>query len=116
MSKASQQLAVIDVERLHGAVAMLSDAHRQWSSPEGENRLAMALEACKDMWSNIQLAISSDRGDLPVEIKNNLLIVSVYAEGKLIECELSPSREKLASLIMMMRNLVYSLREWRAAA
>lgn len=109
-------MAVIDAERLDGAVTLLLDASRHWSSPDREGRLAIALEVSKEMWGDIQLALSSRQTSLPLDVKNNLLIVSVYAQGKLLECEQTPSREKLASLIFMTRNLAASLREWRVAA
>ncbi len=116
MSEARLPLTVIDAERLDGAVTLLLDASRNWSSPDREGRLAISLEVSREMWSDVQLALSTRQTSLPLEVKNNLLIVSVYAQGKLIECEQMPSRERLASLIFMTRNLAASLREWRAAA
>lgn len=116
MSVARPTLTVMDAERLDGAVTLLLDASRHWSSPSLEGRLAIALEVSREMWSDVQHALSTRQSSLPLEVKNNLLIVSVYAQGKLIECERMPSRERLASLVFMTRNLAASLREWRAAA
>lgn len=116
LSEARPPQTVIDAERLDGAVTLLLDASRNWSSPDREGRLAIALEVSREMWGDVQLALSTRQTSLPLEVKNNLLIVSVYAQGKLIECEQMPSRERLASLIFMTRNLAASLREWRAAA
>lgn len=116
MSEARPPLTVIDTERLDGAVTLLLDASRDWSSPNREGRLAIALEVSREMWSDVQLALSTRQTSLPLEVKNNLLIVSVYAQGKLTECEQTPSRESLTALIFMTRNLAASLREWRVAA
>lgn len=94
----------------------LMEASRHWSSLDHEDRLAMALEASRKMWGDIQQMLSTGMTTLPLEIRNNLLIVSVYAQGKLLECEQTPTRDKLAALIFMTRNLAASLKEWRAAA
>jgi len=116
LSKSAPLLATVNSERLDCAVTQLMDASRHWSSFDREGRLAMALEGSREMWNDIQKMLSDGMISLPLEVKNNLLIVSVYAQGKLMECEQAPTREKLATLIFMTRNLASSLREWRAAA
>lgn len=116
MSKSASLLATVNSERFDSAVTLLMDASRHWSSFEGEGRLAMALKASREMWNDIQKMLSTGMTSLPVDVKNNLLIVSVYVQGKLLECEQAPTREKLATLISMTRNVASSLGEWRAAA
>lgn len=91
-------------------------ANQRWGSPGHEKLLEEALEASRQIWKDIQLALSDDASEVPLEIRNNLLIVSVYAESKLEELALSPDQEKMASLIDLTRSLAMSLREWRTAA
>lgn len=90
--------------------------NQRWDSPGRENLLGEALEASREVWKDIQRALSDHNSDIPLEIRNNLLIVSVYAESKLEELAQSPDQEKLASLIELTRSLAMSLREWRSAA
>jgi flagellar biosynthesis regulator FlaF len=116
LSELSKLQTVIDAGRLDHAVSLLMDASRYWSVPDCEGRLPIALETSKEMWRVTQLALASSETSLPAEVRSNLLIISVYAQGKLTEFAAAPSREKLASLISITRNLAASLRDWRQAA
>ena len=53
---------------------------------------------------------------LPLEVQQNLLILSVYADSKISACEATPSTDVLGSLIALTRTLAGSLKEWRVAA
>lgn len=91
-------------------------ANQRWGAPGYEKLLDDALEASRQIWKDIQLALSDDASAVPLDIRNNLLIVSVYAESKLEEIAQFPDQEKMASLIDLTRSLAMSLREWRTAA
>jgi len=91
-------------------------ANQRWGAPGHEKLLDEALEANRQVWKDIQLALSDDASAVPLDIRNNLLIVSVYAESKLEELAQSPEQEKMGSLIDLTRSLAMSLREWRTAA
>jgi flagellar biosynthesis regulator FlaF len=106
----------IDTKRLVHAAALLMAVNQRWNLPGREKLLNEALEANREIWHDIQQALSEDSSGVPLEIRNNLLIVSVYAESKLAEVSEHPEQEKLASLIELTRSLAMSLREWRSAA
>jgi flagellar biosynthesis regulator FlaF len=108
--------STIDTKRLVHAAALLMAVNQRWNSPNHAKLLDEALEASRQIWKDIQQALSDDNSDVPLAIRNNLLIVSVYAESKLEEITQSPDQEKLASLIELTRSLAMSLREWRTAA
>lgn len=91
-------------------------ANQRWGAPGHEKLLDEAIETSRQIWKDIQLALSDDASAVPLDIRNNLLIVSVYAESKLEELAQSPEQEKMASLIDLTRSLAMSLREWRTAA
>lgn len=91
-------------------------ANQRWGAPGHEKLLDEALEASRQVWKDIQLTLSDDASAVPLDIRNNLLIVSVYAESKLEELAQNPEQEKMASLIDLTRSLAMSLREWRTAA
>ncbi len=90
--------------------------NQRWNLPGREKLLGEAIQASREIWKDIQLALSEDSSAVPMEIRNNLLIVSVYAESKLDEITRSPDQEKMASLIDLTRSLAVSLRELRTAA
>lgn len=106
----------IDIKRLVHAAALLMAVNQRWGLPGRDKLLGEALEASRQVWKDIHQSLSDDISDVPLEIRNNLLIVSVYAESKLEELSDSPDQEKLASLIELTRSLAMSLREWRSAA
>jgi flagellar biosynthesis regulator FlaF len=112
----SNNNTTIDIKRLVHAAALLMAANQRWDSPGREKLLGEALDASRQIWKDIQQALSDDNSGVPLEIRNNLLIVSVYAESKLEELAQSPDQEKMASLIELTRSLAMSLREWRSAA
>lgn len=103
-------------ECLEGVAALLMAMQRHWNEPDRDARLALTLEANRDVWRNIQTALANGGLSLPLEAQQNLLILSVYANGKLDDCEANPSADKLGSLIALTRNLAWTLREWKAAA
>ena len=106
----------LGAERLEGVSVLLMAMQRHWDDPDREARLALTLAANRQVWGDIQAALADASLSLPLEIQQNLLILSVYADGKLDECEACPSTDKLGSLIALTRNLAGSLREWKAAA
>lgn len=116
MSEAAASAPFVDAESVNAAVALMREASHHWSSAGRAAHLARAVSACRCVWQDVQRALSAGAGQVPLAIRQNLLIVSVYAEGKLCEFERSPSREALVALIMMTRNLAASLRPWRRAA
>lgn len=107
---------MIGAERLEGASALLMAVQRHWTSPDREARLAIALEANLEVWSDIQAALAEGEASLPLEVRQNLLILSVYAESKIGECEARPSSDAVGALVALTRSLAGSLRDWKVAA
>ena len=116
MNSDNNNPTTIDTKRLVHAAALLMAANQRWNTPARERLLGEALDASREVWKDIQQALSDDNSGVPLEIRNNLLIVSVYAESKLEELTQSPDQDKMASLIELTRSLAMSLREWRSAA
>ncbi|MGA7951515.1 MAG: flagellar biosynthesis regulator FlaF [Thiobacillaceae bacterium] len=106
----------VDAERLHGAAALLMACMSNWRAPDCEARLALAMEANHAVWHDVQDALAMDHLDLPLEVRQNLLILSVYADGKLSEFAEQPGQDKLGPLIALTRNLAASLKNWPVAA
>jgi flagellar biosynthesis regulator FlaF len=112
----SEETMTIDAERLEGVSALLMAAQRHWNEPDRDARMSVALQASREIWRDIQAALAESALSLPLEVRQNMLILSVYADGKLDECETTPSSDKLGPLAALTRNLASSLKQWREAA
>lgn len=102
--------------QLDDIAAQLMAVQRRWNDPNREFHLAAALQASRTVWHAIQTALAEGMLVLPLEVQHNLLILSVYADSKISDCEAVPSAETLGSLIALTRTLAGSLKEWRVAA
>ncbi len=106
----------VSSECLDGVAALLMAMQRRWNEPDRDARLVRTMAANRKVWCDIQDALADGRLSLPLGAQQNLLILSVYANGKLDDFESNPSPDKLGSLIALTRNLAGSLREWKVAA
>jgi hypothetical protein len=102
--------------QLDDIAAQLMAVQRYWNAPSRAAHLAAALADSRAAWHGIQAALAEGTLELPLEVQQNLLILSVYADSKISACEAAPSAEVLGSLIALTRTLAGSLKEWRVAA
>jgi hypothetical protein len=106
-----------EAAQLDRIAAQLMAVQRNWSDPDARaTRLNDALAASREVWHGIQTSLTRGALPLPPEVQHNLLILSVYADSKIAECEANPDTEMLGSLIALTRTLAGSLKEWRVAA
>lgn len=105
-----------EASQLDDIAAQLMTVQRYWNSPNRKAHLAAALEDSRVVWHGIQESLASGGLPLPLEVQQNLLILSVYADSKICACESNPGTEALASLIALTRTLAGSLKGWREAA
>lgn len=102
--------------RLDDMAAQLMAVQRYWNAPNRQAHLATALNDSRIVWQGIQAALAEGTLALPLDVQQNLLILSVYADSKISACEVSPSVETLGSLIALTHTLAGSLRDWQEAA
>lgn len=102
--------------RLDSLAAQLMAVQRQWHDPQRAARLAAALAASRAAWQDILSALAAGALPLPLEARQNLLILSVYADSRIAECETAASAEALGRLIALTHALTSSLRDRREAA
>ena len=105
-----------EAAQLDSIAARLMKVQQHWNDPNRVTQLADALAASRVVWHGIQTALAENTLAIPVEIQHNLLILSVYADGKISACETTPSTEGVGSLAALTRTLAGSLKEWRVAA
>lgn len=102
--------------QLDDLAAQLMTVQRYWNAPSRETCLAAVLADSRAVWHGIQASLAGSTLALPLEVKQNLLILSVYADSKICACEETPSADMLSSLIALTRTLAGSLKEWQVAA
>ncbi|HEX7970602.1 MAG TPA: flagellar biosynthesis regulator FlaF [Thiobacillus sp.] len=107
---------VDEAAQLDDIAAQLMAVQRYWNAPNRAAHLTAALADSRAAWHGIQAALAEGTLALPLEVQQNLLILSVYADSKISACEAVPSAEVLGSLIALTRTLAGSLKEWRVAA
>ena len=105
-----------EAAQLDDIAAQLMAVQRYWNAPNRAAHLAAALEDSRAVWHGIQAALAEGALDVPLEVRHNLLILSVYADSKIDVCVAEPSTDVLGSLIALTRTLAGSLKEWRVAA
>jgi hypothetical protein len=110
------EVVTSEAARLRDIAGQLMAVQRQWSHPDREAHLTAALAASRDVWNGIQSSLAEGVLDVPLEVRHNLLILSVYAESKISACEATPDATMLGSLVALTRTLAGSLKEWRVAA
>jgi flagellar biosynthesis regulator FlaF len=105
-----------EAAQLDDIAAQLMAVQRHWNDPSREAHLSVVLKNSRKVWHGIQAALAEGRLELPLEVQQNLLILSVYADSKINACEAAPGTDMLSSLIALTRTLAASLKEWRVAA
>jgi len=105
-----------EVAQLNNIAIQLMQVQQHWNDSNRVTQLADALAASRTVWHGIQTALAESTLALPLEVQHNLLILSVYADGKIHACETTPSTEGVGSLAALTRTLAGSLKEWRVAA
>jgi len=61
------------------------------------------------IWSIFQGELSQDENPLPMEIKRQLLTLSVYVDKTIFEAMANPTPEKLTTLININQNIAAGL-------
>lgn len=91
------------------AMQMLKNCQDNWDSPDREVKLREALNYNQSVWSIFQAELSKNDHPLPLEIRQNILNLSVFVDKKIIEALAEPSAEKLNPIIRINANIAAGL-------
>jgi flagellar biosynthesis activator protein FlaF len=100
----------IEAGALTRCALMLSKCQNNWDASNRDENLAEALRTNQRVWSIVQSELVKDDNPLPIEIRNNLLTLSVFIDKRIIEVMAHPAPEKLKILIDINLNLAAGLR------
>lgn len=92
------------------AAALLSDVRQNWDGADREQRLDDALRHNQRVWTLLQSELLEEGNPLPLEIKRNLLALSVFIDKRTFELMAYPEVAKLDILISINQNIASGLR------
>jgi len=101
----------IEAAALTRCALMLQDCRKTWDLVAGrKEKLAEALRTNQVVWSVLQSELARDDNPLPLEIRRNILTLSVFIDNRIIQIMAQPAPEKLQVLIDINLNLAAGLR------
>jgi flagellar biosynthesis activator protein FlaF len=100
----------IEAAALTRCALILSDCQENWDAPNRDENLSEALRINQRVWSILQAELAQDDNPLPLQIRQNILTLSVFIDKRIIEVMAHPAPEKLKILIDINENLAAGLR------
>jgi len=99
----------IEAGALTRCALMLSDCQRNWDAPDRDKKLDEALRTNQRVWSILQSELVKDDNPLPIQIRENLLTLSVFIDNRIIQVMAHPEPAKLKILIDINLNIAAGL-------
>ncbi len=92
------------------AARLLKDCEECWGDESHDRRLDEALKFNRKIWTIFQDQLARDDNPLPVEIRKNILQLSLFMDNRAIEVMAYPEQDKLKIMIDINLNLAAGLR------
>ncbi len=100
----------IEAAALTRSALLLDDCRKNWGGAGHDEKLAQALRINQSVWTILQSELVRDDNPLPLEIRQNVLTLSVFIDKRIIEIMADPQPEKLKIIIDINLNLAAGLR------
>ncbi len=100
----------IEAAALTRCAILLKECQHHWNEPNRDAMLDEALRINQMVWSILQSELVRDDNPLPVEIRQNILTLSVFIDNRIIQVMAHPEPEKLKIIIDINLNLAAGLR------
>lgn len=100
----------IEAQVLTRAALKLKDCQDQWQDEGHFRRLDNALTYNQKVWSVLQAELVKPENLLPVELKQNILGLSVFIDKRILDIMAAPEPEKLDAIININQSLAAGLR------
>ncbi len=100
----------IEASALTRCALLLSDCQKNWDAPNRDHNLSEALRINQRVWSILQAELARDDNPLPLQIRQDILSLSIFIDKRVIEVMAYPVPEKLKILIDINLNLAAGLR------
>jgi len=99
----------LEASVLMRAAQKMKDCQNHWDSEDRETQFNEVIRLNQMIWSIFQGELSQDENPLPMEIKRQLLTLSVYVDKTIFEAMANPTPEKLTTLININQNIAAGL-------
>lgn len=114
-SYTSMQKEVLSGRELEASVLtraglMLKQVQENWDEPDREQKLMDAIKFNQKVWSFFQAELSDPENPLPVNIREDILNLSLFVDKRLFEVIAAPDPAKLKIVIDINFNIAAGLR------
>ncbi len=110
VNKATMSGRETEAEVLSRAALKLKECQSNWHADDREKKLDAALQFNQRIWSIFQDELSKHDNPLPMQLKQDLLSLSVFIDKRIFEIMAYPSPEKLTVIININHNIAAGLR------
>jgi flagellar biosynthesis activator protein FlaF len=101
---------------LSKAALKLKECQENWDSENRRNELEEAFEYNHQIWSIFQSELTKPDHPMDKELRQDILNLSVFVEGRIYDTKAYPSPEKLTAIININNGLATGLRASAATA
>lgn len=100
----------IEATVLTKAALKLKECQNNWDAKNRDQKLDDALKFNQRIWSILQAELAKEDNPLPMQLKRDLLSLSVFIDRRILETLAYPSPEKLSIIIDINNNIAAGLR------
>lgn len=100
----------IEAAALTRCAVLLDECLKNWDAQDRPESLTEALRINQIVWSILQSELVRDDNPLPVEIRENILTLSVFIDNRIIQILSNPEPDMLKIIIDINLNLAAGLR------
>jgi flagellar biosynthesis activator protein FlaF len=92
------------------AALKLVDCQNNWDAPDRNQRLDKALRYNQRIWSIFQAELTKPDNPLPIQIKQNVILLSRFIDRRIFDTMAFPEKQKLNIIIKINQNIAAGLR------
>lgn len=100
----------IEAAALSRCAILLKECRDNWNAPDRDETLSEALRTNQMVWSILQAELVNEDNPLPIEIRQDILTLSVFIDNRIIQIMADPQPDKLKIIIDINLNLAAGLR------
>ena len=109
MHKESLSGRELEASILTRAAHMLRNVQENWEAPERDEKLLEAIKFNQKVWSLFQAELSDPDNPLPLNLKQDILNLSIFVDKRLFAVLANPCRDDLTIAIDINLNIAAGL-------
>lgn len=99
----------LEAGALFRAARRLEECQQTWNLPGHRERLRDALAHNQRLWTFFQTELTGPEHEMPVDLRRDLLRLSLFIDRRTLETLAEPTLEKLTALIAINRHIAAGL-------